>query len=114
MLVLFCSNSRDRLRPDSNYADEANVADRVGISWAVVDHDAIERGQTDRAVRHVPEQPQPVTGVYRGWMMTVEQYTDFYRALEARGVRLVNDPVGPRSTARFRCEMMAAPHGVPL
>lgn len=96
MLVLFCSDPRDRRRPDDQYADEAAVADRLAIPWAAVDHDAVERGDTDRAVRLVPEQPHPVVGLYRGWMMTVEQYGQFYRASEARGVRLVNDPAAYR------------------
>lgn len=96
MLVLFCSDPRDRRRPDGQYAGEVAVAARLGIPWAAVDHDAVERGDTHRAVRHIPEQPQPVTGLYRGWMMTVEQYGHFYRALETRGVRLVNDPAAYR------------------
>jgi hypothetical protein len=95
VLVLFCSDPRDRRRPDGQYAGEAAIADRLGIPWAAVDHDAVERGDFPRAVRHVPERTQPV-GLYRGWMMTVEQYADFYRALEDRGVRLVNDPAAYR------------------
>ena len=96
MLVLYCSDPRDRRHPDGQYAGEVAVADRLGIRWAAVDHDAVERGDTDRALRHVPEQQHPVTGVYRGWRMTVEQYAGFHRALEDRGVRLVNDPAAYR------------------
>jgi hypothetical protein len=92
VLVLYCSDPRDRRRPDGQYAEEAAVADRLGIPWAAVDQDAVERGDLLRAVRHVPEQPQPAAGVYRGWMMTVGQYAEFYRALEDRGVRLLNAP----------------------
>lgn len=91
MLLLFCSTPADRHRPDEQYAREAKVAELLDIPWAVVDHDAIERGDVERAVRHVPEQLQLVSGLYRGWMMTVEQYAGFHHALEARGVRLVND-----------------------
>jgi hypothetical protein len=96
VLALFCSDPRDRRRPDGQYAGEAAAADRLGIPWAAVDHDAVERGDLPRAVRHVPEQRQPVVGLYRGWMMTAEQYADFYRALEDRGVRLANDPAAYR------------------
>jgi len=35
-------------------------------------------------------------GVYRGWMMTPEQYTILHDALNARGVRLINDPAAYR------------------
>ena len=30
--------------------------------------------------------------VYRGWMMKPEQYEEFYRALYARGIRLITEP----------------------
>jgi hypothetical protein len=96
VLVLYCSDPWDRRRPDSQYVGEAAAADRLGIPWAAVDHDAIEKGDTDRGLRHFPGQQHPVTGVYRGWMLAVEQYAGFYRALEDRGVRLVNDPAAYR------------------
>jgi ATP-grasp domain, R2K clade family 3 len=96
MLGLFCSDPRDRRRPDGQYAVEAAAAGRLGIPWAAVDHDAVERGDVDRALRHVPDQPHPVTGLYRGWMMTVEQYEGFYHALAGRGIQLVNDPAAYR------------------
>lgn len=45
-----------------------------------------------KAVRRVPHQPQPGLGVYRGWMLTPEQYRVLYEALEGKGIRLLNDP----------------------
>jgi len=49
-----------------------------------------------RAVRRVPHQPQPGPGVYRGWMVTPEQYRLLYEALEDKGIRLLNDPAAYR------------------
>jgi hypothetical protein len=43
MLALFCSDPRDRRRPDGQYAGEAAAADRLGLPWAAVDHDAVGR-----------------------------------------------------------------------
>ena len=43
-------------------------------------------------MRRVPEQDQPVLAAYRGWMMTPPQYHRLYDALDAKGVRLINDP----------------------
>jgi hypothetical protein len=96
MLVLYCLDPLNRRRPDDTYASEADIADRLGIPWALLDHDALVEGEVERAMRRVPSQSQPVTGVYRGWMMTVEQYALLYRALEDRGVRLINDPAAYR------------------
>jgi hypothetical protein len=92
MLVLYPLDPLDRRRPGGVYAAEAAVCDRLGIAWTLIDHDALGQGDTDRSVRRVPVQPRPVVGVYRGWMVTAEQYSLCYQALEARGVRLVNTP----------------------
>jgi hypothetical protein len=96
MIVLFPLDPLERGRPDDLYAAEATAAGRLGVPWALIDHDALVQDEVGKAVRRVTVQPQPVVGVYRGWMMTVEQYTRFYQALEARGVRLVNDPAAYR------------------
>jgi hypothetical protein len=45
-----------------------------------------------RAVRRLPPQPDPGLGVYRGWMLTPDQYRLLYEALGAKGLRLLNDP----------------------
>jgi hypothetical protein len=92
MLVLYCLDPLDCQRPDDVYAAEAEAAGRLGIPWTLIDHDALVRGDVDRAVRRTIPQSPPGTGVYRGWMMTAEQYGQFYQALEARGIRLLNDP----------------------
>src|SRR5262249_23328362 len=45
-----------------------------------------------RVARRVPEQAEPITAVYRGWMVTPPQYQRLYGALIARNIRLINDP----------------------
>jgi hypothetical protein len=44
----------------------------------------------------VPPQPDPGLGVYRGWMVTPDQYRLLYGALEGKGIRLLNDPAAYR------------------
>jgi len=92
MIVLYPLDPLDRHRPDDAYATEAAVAERLGIPWALIDHDAVVQGEAGRAVRQVPSRDSQTTAVYRGWMMTADQYGLFYQALAARGVRLVNTP----------------------
>jgi hypothetical protein len=96
MIVLYPLDPLERGRPDEMYAAEAETGDRLSIPWALIDHDALVGGEAGRAVRRVPSRDLPTTAVYRGWMMTADQYGLFYQALEARGVRLVNDPAAYR------------------
>lgn len=92
MLVLHPLDPLNRRRPDDTYAAESAACDRLEIGRTLIDHDALVQSDVDRAVRLVPVQPRPVVGVYRGWMVTVEQHALFSQTLEARGVRLVNTP----------------------
>ncbi len=92
MLFLYPLDPLNRHHPDEVYATEAAAADRMGIPWTLIDHDALMLGDVDRAVRRVPVQSCPGTGVYRGWMMTVDQYGLFYQTLQTRGVQLINSP----------------------
>jgi hypothetical protein len=96
MLILFCLDPLDRRRPDDMYAVEAAAAERLGIPWTLIDHDALVQGETVRAVRRVSSQDSLTPAVYRGWMLTADQYGLFYEALAARGVQLVNDPAAYR------------------
>ena len=53
-----------------------------GLTYVLVDHDALVRGDDPaRVVRRVPEQAEPITALYRGWMMTPPQYRFLYDAL---------------------------------
>ena len=93
MLLLYCSDPLRRSQPDPAYAAEVDAADRLGLSRALVDFEAlVDESNPARVVRAVPVQPEPVLGLYRGWMLRPEHYTSLYRALLERSVRLINDP----------------------
>ncbi|WP_202946980.1 ATP-grasp domain-containing protein [Corallococcus macrosporus] len=80
---------------DEHFEPEAMAARAAGHSVAVVDHDALCRGASEEAVRWIPrsdEDSKTNTALYRGWMLTVQQYTDFAAAAEQRGVTLLTSP----------------------
>jgi ATP-grasp domain, R2K clade family 3 len=97
MIILFCLDPSNPRLPDEAYRAEAATAERLGIPFALVNHDALVH-ETDpaRAIRQLPAQPSPRLGLYRGWMMTPDQYQGFFDALEGKGVRLLNDPTAYR------------------
>lgn len=72
-------------RPDAHFAPEAAAARDAGHQVALVDHDALARGQAERAVAKVPAAPD---AVYRGWMLRSEHYAAFADALARRGAVL--------------------------
>lgn len=96
MLMLYCADPLSRRRPDGAYAADVAAAEALGIEYALLNFEAlVDEEAPQRAVRAVPEQVQEGEerqGVYRGWMLRPDQYTQLYAALQQRGVRLVNDP----------------------
>jgi len=97
MKLVFCSDPLHSRQPDEAYQAEVAAAERLGIPFTLVDHDALAHDcDPVKAVRRVPHQPQPGLGVYRGWMLTPELYRHLYEALGAKGVRLLNDPAAYR------------------
>ena len=97
MKLVFCSDPSNHRQPDEAHQAEVAAAERLGIPFTLVDHDALAHDSDPvKAVRRVPHQPQPGLGVYRGWMLTPEQYRLLYEALEDKGIRLLNDPAAYR------------------
>jgi hypothetical protein len=97
MKLVYCSDPLSPRQPDEAYRAEVAAAERLGVPFSLVDHDALTHdGDPARAVRRVPQQADPGLGLYRGWMLTPDQYRLMYEALDAKGVRLLNDPAAYR------------------
>ena len=93
MLLLYCSDPLRRSQPDAAYSAEVDAAERLGLSRALVNfEELVDEGDPARAVRAVPAQPEPVLGLFRGWMLRPVHYTSLYAALLERNVCLINDP----------------------
>lgn len=62
MKLVFCSDPLNPRQPDGAYQAEVAAAERLGIPFALVDHDALAN-ENDRvkAVRRVPQQAQPTS-----------------------------------------------------
>ena len=97
MKSVFCSDPLNPRQPDEAYQAESAAAERLGIAFTLVDHDALACDNDPvKAVRRVPQQADHGLGLYRGWMLTPDQYRLMYEALDAKGVRLLNDPAAYR------------------
>ncbi|WP_214405601.1 ATP-grasp domain-containing protein [Pseudonocardia lacus] len=95
MIVLFPSDGLRPRRPDEHFAAEAAAARDLGLTVALVDHDALAAGgRAERAVARVRDEG---TAVYRGWMLDGERYAEMAAALAGRGVRLRTDPAAYRA-----------------
>jgi hypothetical protein len=93
--VLYCSDPLNPRRVDEHFAAEARAVREAGGAVGLIDHDALLRGEADRAVERVASGPGPCW--YRGWMIPAGDYAAFARALEGRGAALAVGPDAYRS-----------------
>lgn len=90
LTVLFCVDPLHPRRVDPHYAREAAaVRDHYGET-ALLDHDALRRGDVEAAIRAVPADLGPVW--YRGWMVTGPEYAAMAAVLKRRGTVLLTHP----------------------
>lgn len=93
MMIVFCRDPLEPAKPDRCFGAEAAVVERLGLPYALIDHDALVRGdEPGRVVGRVPDRPEGVLAAHRGWMVTPPQYKVLFEALAAKNIRLINDP----------------------
>lgn len=93
--VLYCSDPLNPRRVDEHFAPEAREVRERGGVVALIDHDALLRGDAARAVERVPLGLDQAW--YRGWMIPSDLYAALARALDHRGNGLMTGPEQYRS-----------------
>lgn len=93
MKIIFCSDPIQQNMPDAVFTDEIAAATHHELAyWSVHDED-LRQGRFARAVRDIPVQSQTERAVYRGWPLSIAEYSGLYDALLSRGLKLIADPV---------------------
>ncbi|MEU4210877.1 ATP-grasp domain-containing protein [Streptomyces sp. NPDC026206] len=93
-LIIFCSDPLNPRRADPHFTEEVRAARELGLSVALLDHDALLAGDAAGAVARIPRGAQ--TAWYRGWMVPSGRYAQLADALTARGATLLTSPEGYR------------------
>lgn len=91
MIAIFCNNPIKPQWPDDLFVEEYRFA-AEHFQTALMSHELLTAGRADAAISKVRAQDQMEWAVYRGWMVTPEQYTALYEALLAKNIRLMNTP----------------------
>ncbi len=93
MKVFFCADPLRPRRVDDTYQAEYEAAVGAGASAALINFEAlVYESDPAGAAARVPIADTLTMGVYRGWMLTVEQYARLFAVLHGRGIVLVNTP----------------------
>lgn len=95
--LLWCADPLAGFRVDPAYAAEAAAAEALGLACDLLDFESlVDHADVARAIRRVAVQSEPVSAVYRGWMLRSQHYAALYAALRERGMTLLADPAAYR------------------
>lgn len=92
MNVLFCSNPLNVKQVDVDYEQEYHTARSLGMQTSLIDIESLIAGNAQYAIRKVTASEERSVAIYRGWMLTPEQYRKLYEALNAKNITLLNTP----------------------
>jgi len=77
---------------DPDFKSEHAAVRLLGGSAMLFDFDLFKKNDIDESFKNIPVLAEPSVWVYRGWMMTPEQYQLFYVELKKRGCVLSTTP----------------------
>lgn len=92
MIIVYCDSVIDHKKVDPDYEAERKATIDAGFKTAVISYEYLTEGNVHTATRHVETQPTMVIGIYRGWMLTPNQYKNLHYYLALRNIRLINFP----------------------
>lgn len=102
MLVIFPSDTFDTRKPDEAYAEEVEVAQQEGHQVAFMHWESlVNDDDAAKAVKECPDFENDTLAIYRGWMLTSEQYEKFYNALQVCCINLATNPDEYRNAHEF-------------
>lgn len=82
-LLTFPSNPADYKKVDPEFALELQAAKELKLKYILVDVDKMEITKKEEFSG---------LGIYRGWMLRLEEYTALFNLLQSQGIQLINTP----------------------
>jgi hypothetical protein len=114
MLVLFPSDPFETYKPEPDYVQEVEIAKECGHEVAFVHWEAlVNDDDAAAAIRKVPVFEDPTPAIYRGWMLTSEQYEKLYAELQIHDVDLLTTPDAYRKAHEFPGWYLEIPKATP-
>ena len=91
--ILFCSDAIYKHQVEEAYHEELKAVEELGITYSTFNFDKlVDDGDVEKAIKNVPATKDIRTGIYRGWMLSPENYEILWEALIRKGLQLINNP----------------------
>ncbi|GAA0894369.1 ATP-grasp domain-containing protein [Fulvivirga kasyanovii] len=92
MRIIFCNSIIDNKQVEPDYEDEMKSAIKAGFRISLVNFEELTAGNTTTALKLVHKAEKNEQAIYRGWMLTPDQYKNLYEGLAAKHIQLINTP----------------------
>jgi hypothetical protein len=93
MRFIYCDSVFDNKIIEPDYEDEKNAAIEIGFDFSLISFEELTDGNITKALRLVKTSVEKELGIYRGWMLTPNQYQTLYDGLLIKNIVLINTPI---------------------
>ena len=92
MRIIYCDSVFDNKIIEPDYEEEKKSAVNCGFNFSLISFEELTDGNIATALRFVKEAENKELGIYRGWMLTPNQYRNLYDGLLKKNIELINSP----------------------
>jgi len=93
MRIIYCDSVFDNKIIEPDYEEEKKFAVKAGFDFSLISFEELTDGNISTALRFVKEPEKKELGIYRGWMLTPNQYGNLYDDLLKKNIELINSPI---------------------
>ncbi len=92
MRIIYCDSVFDNKIIEPDYEEEKKSAINVGFDFSLISFEELVDENIATSLRFVKEAASKEYGLYRGWMLTPNQYQNLYIGLLKKNIELINSP----------------------
>ncbi len=93
MRIIYCDSVFDNKIIEPDYEEEKNTVLDIGFNFSLISFEELINENIASALRYVKQANDHELGLYRGWMLTPNQYQNFYDGLLKKNIKLINSPL---------------------
>jgi len=92
MRIIYCDSVFDHRIIEPDYEGEKKSAIKAGFDFSLISFEELTDGNITAALRCIEKSENKELGIYRGWMLTPENYRKLYDGLLKKNIELINSP----------------------
>ena len=92
MRIIYCDSVFDHKVIEPDYEEEKKAAINIGFNVSLISFEELTDGNITTSLRFITPSKNKEFGLYRGWMLTLDQYQNLYNELLKKNIELINSP----------------------